>query len=172
MTARRKERPMQMLHEHEEVPPAAPAIDRGDTLTIVRVFHAPRKLVYASWVEADRLAAWFAPDGYEVTSSELDARPGGHWRVRFRSPSGVMHREEGELRELMKPERLVFTLTQAEEGGHRGSQTLVTVSFAERDGRTELRFRQTGFSTAATRDGHRSGWKHCFDKLEAHLAER
>jgi hypothetical protein len=35
---------------------------------------------------------------------------------------------------------------------------------------TEMTFRQSGFDSADSRDGHRDGWSQCFDKLDAYLA--
>ncbi|WP_433330264.1 SRPBCC domain-containing protein [Spirillospora sp. CA-294931] len=88
--------------------------DDTHTIAVTRVFDAPRDLVFRNWVRAEDVAAWFAPDGYTVTRSELDARPGGNWVVEYRSPDGETYREYGEFREVVDPERLVFTLK------HRG----------------------------------------------------
>jgi uncharacterized protein YndB with AHSA1/START domain len=52
-------------------------------LEIQRVFDAPRPVVFANWTEAERLAAWFAPAGFDVVDSVVDPRPGGRfvWRT-------------------------------------------------------------------------------------------
>ena len=36
-------------------------------------------------------------------------------------------------------------------------------------GRTRMQFRQTGFTSKASRDGHEEGWSSSFDKLATHL---
>ena len=94
-------------------------------LRIVRTFEAPRGAVFRAWIEPAQMSSWFAPDGFEVTLCEIAARPGGRWRVHYRSAEGAGHREHGTLEELVEPERLVFTLTQEDEEGHRGSVTRV-----------------------------------------------
>ena len=51
------------------------------------------------------------------------------------------------------------------------TQTLVTVTFEEHDGKTVQHFHQTPFSTVEYRDGHVVGWNTHFDKEQAY-AER
>jgi uncharacterized protein YndB with AHSA1/START domain len=138
-------------------------------LTLVQVFDAPRDRVFGNWVEPDHVRIWFAPDGFTVTACEIDARPGGRWRVEYRSESGVTFLEHGEFHEVVRPERLVFSLMQEDSSGHLRASTLVTVTFIQKGARTEVTFHQTGFDTAAKRDGNVQGWKECFGKLDLHL---
>ncbi|MPY87808.1 MAG: SRPBCC domain-containing protein [Luteitalea sp.] len=139
-------------------------------LTMVHIFEAPRERVFRNWVEPDHVRTWFAPDGFAVTVCEIDARPGGRWRVEYRSDSGVTYLEHGEFHEVVHPERLVFSLMQEDGSGHSRASTVVTVTFAQKGAKTEVTFHQTGFDSAATRDGNAEGWKECFHKLERHLA--
>jgi uncharacterized protein YndB with AHSA1/START domain len=141
------------------------------TIPIARTFDAPRDLVFRHWVRPEDLSTWFAPEGFTVTGCEVDARPGGRWRVEFKSAAGQVHREYGEFREIVAPQRLVFTLTQQDGDGNTGPETLVTVTFAEQGAKTEMTFEQTGFESAPARDGNAEGWKECFDKLRQHLSE-
>lgn len=145
--------------------PDAPA-----ELALDFTFSAPREQVYDNWLRPELLQAWFAPDGYRVTRCEVDPRPGGAWRVEYRSASGESHAEYGELLELARPEKLAFTLTQADAHGHVGPKTTVTVWFQAAGGNTSIRFQQAGFSSAKTRDGNAIGWGECFAKLAASLA--
>ncbi len=96
-----------------------------------------------------------APRGFTVTSSESDIRPGGFFRICMRSPEGVDSWLEGEYREIVKPERLVFTHAWLDAKRKPGKETLVTITLAERDGKTELTLRQTGFPSVESRDGHK-----------------
>jgi uncharacterized protein YndB with AHSA1/START domain len=138
---------------------------------IVRTFDAPRDLVFQSWIEPDGLKEWFATNEFVVTSCVVDVRVGGKWRIEFRSSRGRTYSEYGEYREVSSPERLVFTLTQ-EEVGERGPETLVTVVLAERDGKTQMTFHQTGFDSTKRRDANVEGWAECFEKLTAYLERR
>ena len=75
----------------------------------------------------------------------------------------------GVYREIVPPERLVFTFAWEEEG-ERGLETLVEITLAERDGKTHMTFRQTPFQSDSERDGHRGGWTSTFDRLDDLLA--
>ncbi|MFE0023897.1 SRPBCC domain-containing protein [Amycolatopsis sp. NPDC059021] len=139
-------------------------------LTITRVFDAPRELVFAAWTDPDQLAAWLGPKGYTAPAVTLDPRPEGAWRACIRNEAGDdEHWMHGTYREISAPERLVFTFTWDTEGDMRG-QTLVTIDFADLGGKTEMTFHQTGFPSAAERDGHHGGWSEAFDDLMLHLA--
>ncbi len=140
-------------------------------ITIVQLFDAPRELVFRNWIEAGDVRAWFAPDNCTVTFCEVDARPGGKWRVAYRCDFGGAYVEHGEFHEVVEPERLAFSLTQEDGEGNVGPRTLVTVSFASVGAKTEMTFNQTGFETSIKRDNNTEGWNECFRKLAAHMHE-
>ena len=140
-------------------------------LTMTRDFDAPRELVFRQWMRAEDLAAWFAPETFEVTACALDARPGGAWRVTYRGRDGRVIEESGAFLTVKAPELLEMTLTQRFDDGSTGPDTRLRVEFIERSSRaTRMVFRQTGFTSAAMRDGNENGWHTCFDKLDRHLA--
>ena len=88
----------------------------------------------------------------------------------MRSPYGSDHRLRGVYREIVPPERLVFTHAWIDASGTPGPETIVTVTLAERDGRTEMTFHQGIFASVAARDGHQQGWSSCFERLAELLA--
>lgn len=130
-------------------------------LEITRVFDAPRALVFAAWTEPARLASWFGPQGFTSSAVTVDPRPGGRWRACIRSPEGEEHWMHGVYREVSAPERLVFTFAWEAQG----QETFVTIGLADLGGKTEMTFTQTGFPTAAERDGHHEGWISSFEDL-------
>jgi uncharacterized protein YndB with AHSA1/START domain len=151
---------------------AAPAPARAPELVMTHVFHAPRPLVFAAWTERQHLERWQgAPEGMTVTTEEADVRPGGTFRICMRSPDGEEHWLQGVYREVVPPERLVFTHAWLDAEKRPGTETLVTITFTERGGTTELTLRQTGFASGASRDGHREGWASTFRRLSAYLTE-
>ena len=141
-------------------------------LLITRTFDAPRELVFEAWTDPCHARNWWGPRDYPATHLELDVRPGGVWRGCLQSiDSGKELWQGGVFREVKKPERLVFTFAW-EEGGERGLETLVTVTFAEQDGKTLMTFRHSPFQSAGERDGHQGGWTSTFDRLDEYLAKR
>jgi uncharacterized protein (TIGR02246 family) len=149
---------------------ATPEAADSNTLEIERDFAASPALLFRQWTESEGLRAWFAPSGYEVLSAAADPRPGGAWEVRYRSESGTVISEAGRFLVLEPPSRLVLTLQHRFADGRRGPETQITVSFADVDGRSRMRFVQTGIESEPMRDGLLEGWGSCFDQLDRRLA--
>jgi uncharacterized protein YndB with AHSA1/START domain len=140
-------------------------------LVITRIFDAPRKLVFNAWSEPDRMVRWIGPQGFTGTIVKMDARPGGAYRFHLRSPEGTDHWAQGVYREIVAPERLVYTWTWADKVGNpTRPETLVTVTFAEQGGKTKLTLHQAVFESVTARDAHETGWTSALDCLAEYLA--
>jgi uncharacterized protein YndB with AHSA1/START domain len=139
-------------------------------LVIKRVFDAPRELVFKAWTDPEHLKQWSAPEGFTIPVAEGDLRPGGKWRSMMQKPDGTELWLGGVYREIVEPERLVFTHAWDDKNGKPGHETVVTVTLVERDGKTEMTFRQGLFESVESRDGHQGGWTECFDRLEELLS--
>ena len=134
-------------------------------LEIVRVFNAPRSLVYAAWTDPEHATKW-APHGMKIISADAELRPGGRIRVGMRHVSGDEHWVSGAYREIVPNELLVFTHAWEDGHGNRGPETVVRVEFEDAGpGLTRMTFRQTGFTSVESRDGHGQGWSESFDDL-------
>lgn len=143
--------------------------DRGLVIEIEREFPAAPERVFRRWTDADALARWFAPPGYATVGSESDPRPGGTWRLDFRSETGHhQYTEKGTFREVDPFERLALTLTQV-DGGNTNPETLVTVALDDigtpQAPRTRMRFAQSGYGSLSLRDDNEQGWRGCFTAL-------
>ena len=144
--------------------------ERERELVITRILDAPRDVVFRAWTEPDRVARWWGPQGFVTTYCDMDIRPGGAFRVCMRSPEGAEHWKQGIYREIVVPERLAFTFAWEDAEGKPGHQTLVTVTLADRGGRTELTLHQAVFETVAARDDHRRGWTSTLQRFAEYLA--
>jgi uncharacterized protein YndB with AHSA1/START domain len=150
--------------------PNASKTSSQDDLVITRVFQAPPALVFSAWTEPEHLAHWSGPRGFTTPHHEMDLRPGGRYRACLRSPEGVDHWVQGVYREIQPPARLVMTHAWENEGGQPGPETLITVTFTEEGlGQTRMHFRQAGFTSRESREGHQGGWSSSFDRLAARL---
>ena len=147
---------------------APEAADR--VLVITRIFDAPRRLVFKAWTEPAHVVHWLGPHGFTGTIVQMDVRPGGAYRFHLRSPEGTDHWRRGVYREIVEPERLVFTSAWEDAEGKPGPETLLTVTFEEHEGKTKLTLHQAVFESLTARDAHRSGWKSSLDRLAAYLA--
>jgi uncharacterized protein YndB with AHSA1/START domain len=148
----------------------AAATSRERELVITRILDAPRLLVFKAWTEPEQVARWWGPQGFVTTLCEMDIRPGGAYCVGMRSPQGTHHVKRGVYREIVEPERIVFTYAWEDAEGRLGHATLVTVTFAEHGTKTRLTLHQAIFETVSARDSHQAGWTSCLERFAEYLA--
>jgi uncharacterized protein YndB with AHSA1/START domain len=154
-------------------------VTKGDPreIVITRLFDATRETVFAAWSTADHLKHWFAPAGYSVTFCTVEFRVGGAWRLRFQHPDGRDVWARGTFREIVAPERIVFTDIVVNEDDAPRLEVLTTVTFAEERGKTRLTvqvhvvelFDPSAAPIVARLD---SGWRETVEKLAQHIAFR
>lgn len=140
-------------------------------LTLIRIFAAPRALVFAAWTRPEHLRRWSAPHGFTIPVAEGDLRVGDQWRACMVSPEGEELWLQGVYREVVPNERLVFTHTWLESDGTPGHETILTIRFSDLGRKTKVVLVQTGFDSGAERDGHRGGWSECLERLRDLLAQ-
>lgn len=140
----------------------------NDELLITRTFDAPVPLVFRIWESREHMIRWWGPEGFTCTSLDLDFRPGGGWRACIESQAYGRTWMSGRFREIERDRRIVFTFVWEDGSEQPGVETLVTVTFAEAEGRTVQSFHQAPFTDVATRDSHVSGWNECFDREQAY----
>ncbi|HUP21236.1 MAG TPA: SRPBCC domain-containing protein [Gemmatimonadota bacterium] len=129
-----------------------------------RVIRADRERVFRAWTEAGEMKRWFAPQGFTIPEAEVDARPGGAFRVIMRAPDGSEHVAQGAFRRVEPPSLLTFTWSW-ESAAEEPEETLVTVELSEEGGSTRLLLVHEGFSTEAERENHAEGWTSCVEQL-------
>lgn len=118
-------------------------------ILMTRDFDAPRELVFKAYTDPKSIPQWWGPRGYTTTVDKMDVRPGGVWRFVQRDQDGNEFAFNGVYREIVPPERLVYTF---EFEGMRGHVMLETVTFEEHDGKTKLTDRAL-FDNVEDRDG-------------------
>ena len=138
-------------------------------LTITRVYHAPRALVFKMWTEPQHMAQWWGPKGFTNPVCELDARVGGKIRIDMHAPDGRVFPMTGTFREVKEPERLVFVAYPDDHAGNHLAESLTTVTFEDIGGKTKLTMhaRAVGLAPIAVQmlAGMDAGWNGSLDKL-------
>ena len=137
-------------------------------LLIVRTFNAPPSVVFALWSSAEHMKRWIGPKDFTCPEATIDFRVGGRYRAMITSAQHGENWFSGVYREIVPDKRLVFTFTWENEGPSAGLEMLVTITFEEREGKTEQIFHQAPFSTTERRDSHVGGWSQAFDKQAAY----
>ncbi|QKK32407.1 SRPBCC domain-containing protein [Rhizobium indicum] len=138
-------------------------------LVLVRRFDAPCDLVFRAWTDPKALAQWCGPHGFKAVGDQLEAWPGGRHRACLIAPDGEEHWVGGKYLEVEPPHRLVFTHAWELATGENSPETVVTITFRESDGGTEMTFRQSGFDSASSLAGHEAGWSQSLERLSLFL---
>lgn len=153
------------------------AAPEAQTIVIERVFDAPRELVFEAWTSPEYLVAWFAPRGCTIRFKSIDVRPGGRIHSCISNPSFGDCWCVGEYLEIVRPERLVYTLDiansegkriSAAEAGHHPDwpeENIVSVTFEEQHGKTKLTLRQNAPLSLAKQTGAYPSWLQMLDRL-------
>ena len=105
-------------------------------IRMTRLFNAPRHLVWEAMSKPEHIKRWWGclGQGYSVPVCEVDLRPGGKWRFVNRHPKGEAE-FYGEYREIVPPERIVFTEIFAP---FPDAGSLVTAVLTEENDKTRL----------------------------------
>jgi len=148
--------------------PATSEFGEG-TVDIVRVFDAPRALVWQAWTDPKMMAQWFGPRHFTNPVCELDVRKGGSLRIVMRGPDGNDYPMKGVFLEVVPPERLVFSSIAIDKDGNHLLEGKTTVTFAEHGGKTTLTLKTHAVGRVPIAKqmlaGMKAGWTQSIDKL-------
>ncbi len=139
-------------------------------LFVKRTLRARHERVFAAWTDPHQASLWWAPQDCTPLSCEMDVRPGGLWHRCMRVPNGSVITKRGVYREVVVPERLVFTYVTEYADGAVDPETVVTVALAEIAGGTRLTLRHVAFQSDASRLGHEGGWTSCLERFAAFIS--
>jgi uncharacterized protein YndB with AHSA1/START domain len=139
--------------------------EAGFDLSIARTFAAPVALVFEIWTTREHVSKWWAPKTFENVNADWDFRVGGAYRIGINSPKYGLNWMGGHFVEIVPNQRIVFTFAWESQD----YETLITVSFEERDGKTVQTFHQSPFKNADTRDSHIDGWTGVLEREEGYV---
>ena len=121
---------------------------------------ATPETIWPFLTEAERYIEW------EGTEAEIDARPGGIYRVLVQG----QHQGVGEFVEVVPMSKVVFTFGWEQEGNPiTPGSTTVEITLQPDGDKTRLRLVHSGLPEDAISD-HTSGWTHYLDRLAVRAA--
>ncbi|QBD83603.1 SRPBCC domain-containing protein [Ktedonosporobacter rubrisoli] len=146
-------------------------------LIFTRLLAAPREVAFAVFTTSEHLAQWWGPKDWTLPVCTIDFRPGGVWHFCLRSATGQEETwVKAVYREIVKPELIVFTEIFADAQGNvvdELPERLITVTFAEHQGKTKLticiRYASAAVLQTVLAMGAIQGFKEGWDRLEAYL---
>jgi uncharacterized protein YndB with AHSA1/START domain len=134
-------------------------------LSYVRVFAAPRELVFRCMIEPEHLTHFWGPAGMHtpLENIKVDPRPGGVFEtVMVNDSDGRQYAMRAVFAEVVEPERLVWT----------DSDTGVTTTSTFRDlgdARTEVRIRQANVPDAFRSQEAQAGFSTSLDRFASYV---
>lgn len=134
-------------------------------LRYVRVFDAPRALVFRCMTEAEHLSRFWGPVGMRapVELISVDPRPGGDFAtVMVNDADGSRYEMRAVYDEVVEPERLAWT---EPDSGMRTVSLFTDLG----DGRTEVTIIQSSVPELFRSPEAQAGFRTSLDKLEAYL---
>ena len=145
---------------------------------IQRIVNAPRELVFDAWTDPEQLKRWYAPKDCTCHFKTIDSRVGGGFHGSIRHLDGRNNWFRAVYLEVVRPEKLVFTLARANEAGDHVTPaevgmpqewpdiTLVTLTFEDLGKQTRFTLQQTVDTDLATRTGALPSWLKMLDYME------
>jgi uncharacterized protein YndB with AHSA1/START domain len=141
-------------------------------LALVRVFDAPRHLVFDAYTKPELLKRWFGPVGWTLIECEVDLRVGGTYRYVMRKDNGNEMGLGGVFREIVRPERIVAA-ESFDDPWYEG-QAIATTTFVEHGGKTTLtttvRYDSKAIRDAVLKSPMESGVESAYNRLAELLA--
>jgi len=148
----------------------------GKEFIITREFDAARELVWEAMTNPKHVVKWWGPRGFTTTIEKMDFRVGGVWKHVMHGPDGTNYPNEKVFKQIVKPEKIVFSHGGRREGGP-SVDAIATWTFDEIEkNKTRVGLRMV-FPSAAERDrivkefGAIEGGKQTLEKLGEYLAE-
>lgn len=145
-------------------------IDMAKGFTLVRDFDATPQDLWRAWTDPDEAAAWWHPSGVHTPRETvaIDARVGGRYAYTMvNDETGEQYPTGGVYREVVEPERLVFTWGYPD--ADPDDAPLITVTLAPTDAGTRMTFDLRGYDAERGDGNVYDGWDSALDELDTHV---
>lgn len=148
---------------------------------IEQIVNASAEKVFRAWTDPEKLRKWYAPDGCTVYFKKINVVTGGTFHSCISNPQFGDCWAIGEYKEVSPYTKIVFSMFNADEQGKPinpvdigmdpdwPGETLVTVTFKEKDGKTIMQLRQTVSQELATKTGAFPSWLQMFNKMQVNV---
>jgi uncharacterized protein YndB with AHSA1/START domain len=126
--------------------------------------------VFKAWADPQQMTKWFGCSKVSGVKIEQDFRVGGQYTIEaINCETNESKTVTGTYKEIVPNKKLVFSWTN-KSIEFPAIDTLVTVEFIEKNGKTEVVVKHTNFALTQSVPPHTMGWTECLDKLAALVA--
>ncbi|WP_182914471.1 SRPBCC domain-containing protein [Paenibacillus sp. 1011MAR3C5] len=131
-------------------------------LKLHHVYNASIDRVFQAWTKKEQLEQWWGLTDFTTTVEQMDVTVGGSYIFHMEAPNGSIHTLAGHYVEIVPNKKLSFTWKWVNEGAS-AEETLVTIGFVEKGGKTELIITHSKFSTMQAAKRHNNNWTHALE---------
>lgn len=112
---------------------------KANETVVERVIDATPERVWEAFTDPAQIAKWWGPEGFTTTTQKMDLRPGGQWLHTMIGPDGRKYEDKVTYKEVVRPEKLVYSFAASEEQGLLGFD--VSATFEDLGGKTRVTLR-------------------------------
>jgi len=145
-------------------------------IIISREFDAPREMIWDAMTDPKHIVHWWGPTGFSTTIEQMDFRPGGTWKQIMHGPDGTNYPGKSTFKEIVKPERIVYSHGGGKEDGKGVHFTMTWTLEVIAPGKTRVTIHQV-YATPEDRNfvakeyGAIEGGQQTLARLAGFLAE-
>jgi uncharacterized protein YndB with AHSA1/START domain len=147
-------------------------------IKLIRMFNAPRDMVFQAWTEPKYILQWWGPEGFTCPHATVDLKVGGKFHFAMRG-MGMEHWVIGEYQEIVKPSKIVSVMYFANQEGNKISpqdvfgpqtefpyETRDVVTFEQIGEQTRLTLVRNHPEELAKKVREIEGWNSSLNKFE------
>ena len=160
------------------------AVSEGERMVVIRVFDAPRELVWKAWTESKYVMQWWGPKGFTAPVCKMDVRVGGKSLLCMKTPDGYEGWNAIEYHEIVLHEKIVSSMYISDSEGNKIDPEQLGIEHEAIDGaydvtlfedlgngQTKLTFIGNETMQNAIQSGQLEGWNEILEKVAAVVAE-
>lgn len=118
-------------------------------IVIKRLINAPREMVFDARLSHEHLSQWYGPEGFTITTHEINVKSGGVWRFTMHGPDGMDYLNRVDYVKVVRPE--LITHQHRGEGADAEVSFEIVTTFVAVGNKTEITMRSI-FPSAAAKD--------------------
>jgi uncharacterized protein YndB with AHSA1/START domain len=134
-------------------------------LVLSRTYDVSPEHVYDAWTDPQAAAKFLGPGNVKAVDIKMDVRVGGSYSLVMVLENGERLPVRGVYRDVQRPKRLSMTWRWEEDNPAEEHDTLLTLDFLDRGGKTEFVLTHEQFASAESRSNHEEGWNAILDEL-------
>ncbi len=133
-------------------------------LVIKKELDASTADVFAAWCKPELLMNWSFPFQDWKSTTKNDFKIGGEYTHIVTDVDGALHTHSGKYLDIIPNQKIVFTWNVVNM-----QDTLVTVLFQNKNGKTEITLTHENFPDSELRTRYLESWNGCLENLEKFL---